>query len=864
MHLFSTYHFDLLKKELTDKAGMAYITPADCKALSLMLFNKTQKSISETTLKRIFGFAYSKFTPSLFTMNALAEFCGYTGWDAFCQSRQKTAVKKENHVYKPDRITTKAERITNFTLQTQVNHSGIPFQYTTPRKFINEQLSIFMQQPYTATVFTAPAGYGKTIGLCHWVKDLIKANTQKDEKDLILFFNGSTLNSSLQNIHLNHWLMGLIGLSPDEDLEGLAEIAEDFNGRFILIIDGFDEFQFRNNTFETVFNQLADIIAMYHKYPWFKVILTMRSSTWSNFREDIIAKPDVWFTGFMMDNNQTLNVPLFTSEEIKKLCVNINPNIAHDITLPIIDKLSHPLYFQYYYQRYSDNFSLSHFNDLTYYHLVGANYYHSVYKGHYAIEKVLLITGIINQMDTDNRVYEVSKIKIYELIKKYGSAYQEMISAGIIEELNLSRENKLNFIVKMTDETTLEYALAMILMYNNNYVFDDNLVNLADLVFSRDKKLPIIKWFIYNAVHKDYKFELKALLNVQLLPSEKSEIISFIGELLKIEHVNIHMTERMEDLFKQVCSEDFFNYFISLEFIDIGYEEVLETFLHFRLSTQQQILIKTCLAAIAVMQLDLNKIEKHLADLKQYNLKGLQNLPLNPVNCIETILFYLKYGIIKKESLTEITKFYFNPVVNTGVSKGFTEVVYLLALYTSTICQKHNKAAKFIKGLNKVYQGYSTGYLFILKTIMAESYLASGYEDKARAVFNEISHLYNEKDGGFTTFMRVLYEGLKIKLTLPVNNHLAVVNNIKSLIKLCDDSKQIIVKVNTLGFMLANYAVLKENVYVYNDLYFDFIKSIRNNGCRTEHFMNDEIKWAETVPVNNSLSRLQSFNLPRN
>jgi hypothetical protein len=236
----------------------------------------------------------------------------------------------------------------------------------------------------------------------------------------------------------------------------------------------------------------------------------------------------------------------------------------------------------------------------------------------------------------------------------------------------------------------------------------------------------------------------------------------------------------------------------------------------------------------------------------------LQNLPINPVNCIETILFYLKYGIIKKESLTEITKFYFNPVETTGVSKGFTEVVYLLALYTSTICQKHNKTAKFINGLNKVHQGYSMGYSLILKTIMAESYLASGYEDKARDIFNEIGRMYSEQGGGFTPFMKVLYDGLKIKLTLPVSNHLAVVNNIKSHIKLCDDSKQIIVKVNTLGFILSNYAILKENVYVFNDLYFDFIKSIRNNGCRTEHFMNDEIKWAETTPANNSLNRFKN------
>ncbi|AMR30624.1 hypothetical protein A0256_03890 [Mucilaginibacter sp. PAMC 26640] len=47
--------------------------------------SNTKLGISETTLKRLYGFAESKFNPSLFTLNALAVFCGYIGWDAFCQ-----------------------------------------------------------------------------------------------------------------------------------------------------------------------------------------------------------------------------------------------------------------------------------------------------------------------------------------------------------------------------------------------------------------------------------------------------------------------------------------------------------------------------------------------------------------------------------------------------------------------------------------------------------------------------------------------------------------------------------------------------------------------------------------------------------
>src|ERR1700743_3117068 len=95
---FSMIHFELLKSEVIKAAGITSITPADCKMLSYVITKKTEQRISETTLKRIYGFAFSKFKPSLFTIDVLARFCDYAGWNDFCQHQEQNLQLPEEDI----------------------------------------------------------------------------------------------------------------------------------------------------------------------------------------------------------------------------------------------------------------------------------------------------------------------------------------------------------------------------------------------------------------------------------------------------------------------------------------------------------------------------------------------------------------------------------------------------------------------------------------------------------------------------------------------------------------------------------------------------------------------------------------------
>jgi two-component system sensor histidine kinase VicK len=77
------HHLEIIKTLTLAIAGVSNLSPAACRTISLSLIKKTDIRLSETTIKRLYGFAESKFKPSLFTLNALAIYCGYNSWEAF-------------------------------------------------------------------------------------------------------------------------------------------------------------------------------------------------------------------------------------------------------------------------------------------------------------------------------------------------------------------------------------------------------------------------------------------------------------------------------------------------------------------------------------------------------------------------------------------------------------------------------------------------------------------------------------------------------------------------------------------------------------------------------------------------------------
>lgn len=82
-------HLEAIKALTLFVAGIKNMSPADCRTLSFSIMEKTQAGISENTLKRLYGFAISRFSPSFATLNTLSVYCGYESWEAFGKTQPK-------------------------------------------------------------------------------------------------------------------------------------------------------------------------------------------------------------------------------------------------------------------------------------------------------------------------------------------------------------------------------------------------------------------------------------------------------------------------------------------------------------------------------------------------------------------------------------------------------------------------------------------------------------------------------------------------------------------------------------------------------------------------------------------------------
>lgn len=761
-----SHHFNLLKKLVLDTAKLTNFTSSDCKTLSALVFQKTKKRLSETTLKRVYGFAYSKFKSSQFTIDTLSEYCGYTNWMSFISEHDTQP--KTGKTADWMNLSNDATKITNLTLRALQKRSGVPYRKTIKRKFIDDHLDSFLSSEYIATALIAPSGYGKSIALLHWIEEKLVFNAQNNISDIILFFSTSSLMSVLssgQDIHT--WLLSLLGYNRSEVLDMLLNGSDKDAAKFYLIIDGFDEHLFKNDQFQLVLSQIMDVFSLYQSSDAFRIVFTMRSDTWINNKHLLNDDEKRWYTGFVTNYDTFSNVPLFNPHELHELCYSINPLANISINAETINLLSNPLYFQIYYKLNKNNFSLNNIGGLYRYEIISTFILDKIYLDKYSSEKILFLFELIDMMCLKNGVYHIHKIKADALLSKYNYVYHELLSLEFLTEFNKSVDLQHNTYVEFGNKDFLEYIIAQKLLANNDNKFNLKLIQDADQLLNNDLKLNVIKWFLVYTVKTDPNYNLNHLIHADLSLNKKAELVNFIGEIFS----SLTFVIPGKQQYRLNFDNELFNYFFGLEYISAEYEKTLQTLLRFDLTHDKQILVRCCLAIISIIRLDIRAVDAQLINLRKIPQVDFFKYPISPLNCLETIYHYLKYGIIKKEALVEITKFCFNPTEQVGLLKDniTNDIMYILAARTLQIAASPHKLMRFIQVLNKYYKDFSsfaTEYTFFLKVALTDAYFVLDDKKNLIDTYKSILKLGNYYDDSYTPYISILYHALKIKVAL--------------------------------------------------------------------------------------------------
>ena len=129
--------WNTLKSKVLLRAGIKKVEAKDCKTLALLISQHTHKRISETTIKRIFGFAAANFEASIYTKNALSQYCEYIDWDDCVQAisaRGATNIQEKGLWQK---LREETQSVNYFMLSAVKNKALIPFSEMVERELIH-------------------------------------------------------------------------------------------------------------------------------------------------------------------------------------------------------------------------------------------------------------------------------------------------------------------------------------------------------------------------------------------------------------------------------------------------------------------------------------------------------------------------------------------------------------------------------------------------------------------------------------------------------------------------------------------------------------------------------------------------------
>ena len=131
-----------LRKFVLIKSGLRNIDPAHCKTISELIFKETKNYVSETTVKRFFGFAQTLHKFSLFTLNSLSQYIGFVDWESFCKDKENETTDV-NDIWQDLKL--KCQAITEVSLIAKKNSSGVPFDATANRSFLYADFNYFLK-----------------------------------------------------------------------------------------------------------------------------------------------------------------------------------------------------------------------------------------------------------------------------------------------------------------------------------------------------------------------------------------------------------------------------------------------------------------------------------------------------------------------------------------------------------------------------------------------------------------------------------------------------------------------------------------------------------------------------------------------
>ena len=657
MKTYLQAYFDKLKLLVLKKAKITQLVPADCYRLALEIKVTTNKSVSETTIKRVFGFASSVHQPSIYTLNALSEYCGFESWNNFYVSLEQNKLQNAQQRSWGE-ISLNATKISLFNVQSNKYKCGIPYHHSIDREYVDRFAQHFLDSGATTGILHGAVGCGKTLGISRWVERQISRIHSDASNDIFLFTNGlSLLQGTAFGYHGNRWLAHLLGFETTELLDTFMEDHRTTApGNFYLIVDDLHSDLVADRQFHTVLGQFIDMVNHFAQFSWFRIILTLRTASLLKF-EDLFRTTVINPLWFSMQQGQEYSaesgMPYFSHAELHRLSKNINssfqPYPQHNTRNT---QLIHtPLFFQYYYELAGDRLNPYMVTPFEEYLIITQYLKKKVFNGVNNMAKQSFLEELTPAIEECDGKLQINRKQAYPIIRQHRVAYSDLLHSGLLHETTNGPELRQQTVLRFQSDTIANYFIALRLS-NMDTDTDGLIKEIAGSPYSDRIKAEQLKWMLLFQI-KQGNFELiNQLQNIPFIGTDAFDAITFVCDgLHRMDSERKAIKEKINTGLQEGPFLDFAIRHISFH---TDFEPYIEKLLQFELTGRHEVLLRSKLATMAMLKWDEETLLRELDRLTAMPAEAYSSFVISPLSLLSFLYQRFKGGIIDPKTAREL------------------------------------------------------------------------------------------------------------------------------------------------------------------------------------------------------------------
>lgn len=779
-----------LRKFVLTKSGLRNIDPAHCKVISEYVFQETKNYVSETTIKRFFGFANTLHKFSLFTLNSLSQYIGYTDWKAFCKEKE-SQVSSVQSIWQTLKL--KAKSISDVALVSKKNNSGVPFNHTADRKFYYPDFDYFLKNNYQFTTVSAQPGQGKSILLAHLVEHFFYSENAPYKNDIVLLLNMNSINTIIQNgLSLKQWFLREFKFESANDLIAYFKKYPDHKeGRFVLIVDGIDEFLSKTEYFKTFVEFLYSI----EENNFFKIVFGLRTNNWVNLQPVITGSAFLtksWYNGLFYNIDVLSNVPPLNTEEILYVLSHIEDKtvLENEISTELLTQFKTPFWLQVYYQLKHDNFSLELDDPLLCYEIINYFLEKKIFLAKKSTEKIFILKKISENLSEGSKGFRVAKENVLDVIGSYPGAYEELLYDGIlIEEKRLTTAIPTEVVRFLNDEIHTYFIFIQIterFAYKPGKEFFEYI--LSTFPPGSFLRSHILHWSIRFCLNRNEISALKYILKLPFTNEEKNKSFDFICNASRYE-----LTKPSSNFNKQSIDLSFIDVLAAGRTMSTLYKETIKNISENVLNEDVQIMLLVIECNIALIDIDKTLLINAMQSLKRHYKRLNELFPINPYDLI--LYFHNNFTGKANESKTLEEKIIrlcqkidkSEPLKNSEITTA--EILsYRLVLLTLFAQKNYAECHRFIMAIlnkhpNIFYVRHSVFAPFLLLHL-GHTYLKLNYYKKAKRILEFMDKVVQSDYIYHTNFINVGFSVLKAGFYNCTHNYEQAVTEIDTGLKM--------------------------------------------------------------------------------